>query len=231
MQSSEDASEPSLPLSNSGVIKATAPAAAAYHRNSGVAEEDIPPLPPPGVPSLNDSLNSDAPTQSQSSTSKKSGKRSTNRKHSSNSGIHKNVSINDQKEGFDLEIASHHSGLSRPSSRASHASEFSGLGQEDFMAKYKMMKLLLKEKEKELQKMQEAQGQENPSSPHVLAKVFGKKTDAEKEEEQALVQPVDPAEILKKVRRRRCVVLVMIFAGMCILPFMLLPVFKNELTP
>jgi len=141
-------------------------------------------------------------------------------------------STKDLHTSFDLELQSHHSGLSRPSSQASHATDFSGLGNDDFMQKYKMMKLLLKEKEKELKAMQDKEMEnQRPQSPKVFAQVFGRKTAQQKEEEQALVQPPDPAEILKQVRRRRFVVLVIIFAGMCFMPIFVLPMFKSEITP
>merc|ERR1719265_2206111 len=157
-------------------------------------------------------------------------------KHPSKDSANKNVNPDDPKE-FDLEIASHTSGLSRPSSRASQASEMSGLGQDDdFLHKYKMMKLLLKEKEKELQKAQEQvkEAQDfRPTSPRgVFPQMFGRtRSENKPEEEEVLLEPPDPALILAQVRRRRLGVLFLIFVGMCTLPVLLVQSFRNEITP
>eukprot|EP00746_Dinoflagellata_sp_MGD_P081687 gnl/MRDRNA2_/MRDRNA2_32473_c0_seq1.p1 gnl/MRDRNA2_/MRDRNA2_32473_c0~~gnl/MRDRNA2_/MRDRNA2_32473_c0_seq1.p1 ORF type:complete len:246 (-),score=70.04 gnl/MRDRNA2_/MRDRNA2_32473_c0_seq1:14-751(-) len=245
MRNGEDASEPVLPLSSSGVIKATAAA-------SESADEDAPPpLPPPGVPSLNNTLTSEASTIQHSKSkdlshsahkSKKKNKHERSFEEAVKArGVQKKdikspTNSDDPKE-FDLEIASHTSGLSRPSSRASKASEMSGLGEDDdFLAKYKMMKLLLKEKEKELQKAQEQvkEAQEfRPTSPKgVFPQMFGRARSENKlEEEEVLLEPPDPALILAQVRRRRLGVLFLIFVGMCTLPVLLVQSFRNEITP
>lgn len=261
MQSGEEASAPSQPALRHSQRSLTAPevsntlteflntrasgdAANAAAATVPSAEEEvpgtIPALPPPGAPSPSAASSADAPERSQATTatitskkSKKSVMKSKSKQFNEESSSTKNLrDSHDPHASFDLELQSHHSGLSRPSSQASHATDFSGLGNDDFMQKYKMMKLLLKEKEKELKAMQDKEMEnQRPQSPKVFAQVFGRKTAQQKEEEQALVQPPDPAEILKQVRRRRFVVLVIIFAGMCFMPIFVLPMFKSEITP
>lgn len=241
MQSGEEASAPSQPALRHSQRSLTAPevsktltefldtrasgdAANAAAATVPSAEEEVPGT----IPALPPKESSQATTAT--ITSKKSKK--SMMKNKSKQFNEESSSTKDLHTSFDLELQSHHSGLSRPSSQASHATDFSGLGNDDFMQKYKMMKLLLKEKEKELKAMQDKELENQlPQSPKVFAQVFGRKTAQQKEEEQALVQPPDPAEILKQVRRRRFVVLVIIFAGMCFMPIFVLPMFKSEITP
>lgn len=258
MRNDDDACEPGLPLSNSGVINATAAVVAS------TAQGKAPPLPPPGEPSPNSTMkeafspnstlsealspvSSEASRKQGERKSKKSGKQKTFEESVAERGVqHKGLGIgrghpvvNDGDEEFDLEVASHTSGLSRPSSRASQASEFSGIGDvaaaADFMQKYKMMKLLLKEKDKELQKAKEekerAAKEEEERRRTVLPSLFGRSREPKSEEEAPLVEPPDPAEILRQVRRRRFVVLVLIFAAMVVLPVFLLQSLREEITP
>lgn len=251
MHSGGDAGEPVLPLSSSGVMRATAAAAAS-------TEQDMPPpIPPADGPSPNATSSSEtkfahsvsevvpgARASFRESASKKM-KRSKSRLDAelkftkaqtesvkATAGSDKTKPGTDSKD-IDVEIASPTSGLSRPSSRASQASEFSGLGGDsDLMKQFQMMKLKLKEKEKELQRMKSEQVQAEPASPSRFPQIFGKKgSEPKPEEEEVLLEPPDPAVILKEVRRRRFAVLVIIFVGMCTLPILLVQSFRKEITP
>lgn len=256
MQHGGDAGEPVLPLSSSGVVNATAAAAA-----SADDDVPLPPPGAASLnSSLNNSssLNSEVSPQVSdsklSNTNKKKASKAIKPRLPAfeksafedavrSQGVQKKSMQNTQKKSpqvpgssddtneIDVEMASHTSGLSRPSSRASHASSFTGLETtEDFIAKYNKMKLMLMEKEKELQKVNDLKAQE-PTAQGVFPQMFGKKMEAKAEEEEVLLEPPDPAQILAQVRRRRLAALVLIFAGMCTLPVLLVQSFQEEITP
>lgn len=154
---------------------------------------------------------------------------------------------------------SDHRSLSRPSSRASQASSF--MQEEDFKQNYKKMKQILKEKEeRDRQEQREYMMMEQErNSPGSGSKGYGQPPrtgrtamwdgdeglDLEKRplhghsgnqspqyhNPWAYDEPPDPAVILRKIRHRRLVVLVIIFVGLCLLPFPVQSAFKEHLNP
>lgn len=107
-----------------------------------------------------------------------------------------------------------HRDISRPSSRGSMASSFNGVADADFLNKYKQLKLLLKEKETEVQKLEEEsrlaeiqreaerlarEEMEKPKPTWIWQKIIRKPEEPE---------IPDPAVIMRRMRRRRMLALV-----------------------
>eukprot|EP00397_Hematodinium_sp_SG-2012_P055384 GEMP01067545.1.p1 GENE.GEMP01067545.1~~GEMP01067545.1.p1 ORF type:complete len:305 (+),score=75.52 GEMP01067545.1:16-930(+) len=117
--------------------------------------------------------------------------------------------------------------ISRPTSRGSMASSFNGMGDDDFMTKYKRLKLILKEKEIEIKKLEEdadakeellkKQGDTNHGRDRRWQRIWIWKNITASAEEKALSVP-DPAIIAQKMRRRRLMALIFIGIVLVVMP-------------